>query len=246
MGELPLIRRDHLAVMVSAREMFVYGGCDATGPLNDAYLIDLEAGLSRRVWLRCPGVHEPRPRSLHAGVAYRSDLSDRLVVVHGGVDGDEVLSDTWLLDLDRSTCREMFLRGEGPGARCGHAMTPVRDNIVLVHGGDCDNMKVTNEVFALLLGERDDQGTMWWQRVAVDGHLPTLCSHKLVRLPKRDETCDDGVMVWGGFGMQGEPRHDAYLLEVPLSMVFNPLPAPPHATSDSLLARMYTAHGYWR
>ncbi|KAJ3100359.1 Host cell factor 2 [Phlyctochytrium planicorne] len=172
-GVAPAPRRGHSAVLVGMR-IFIYGGCDDNHIFDDLFSLDT-------LTLRWDRIHHadlcnprstlptetpchraisgPGPRKGHVSFAW-----DNRLYIHGGDNGKRVLSDAYVLPLDRlygirSTKENTLLKvvappwhklkllGDKPEGRAYHAAAVVGGIAVLQGGTDGD--AVFSDFFSL-------------------------------------------------------------------------------------------------
>lgn len=130
-------------------------------------------------------------------------VGDRLIVF-GGFDGTNWLSDTWALTVATGAWNEMTFSGSAPSARTGHSAIydPVRNRVV-VFGGN-QGMTLYGQVWALSL-----TGTPSWTLVSTTGGPPAArTQHVAVYDSKRDR-----MIVHGGQTTSGVPFADTWALD---------------------------------
>ncbi|PIK48441.1 hypothetical protein BSL78_14689 [Apostichopus japonicus] len=136
-GSKPKARSGHSATLLGDK-LVIFGGWDAPVCFNDVHILDL--GLME---FSSPDVSgaPPSPRSWHAACP----LSDNRVLIHGGYNGYQALSDAFVFSLDSLSWQQVTLNGTGPlGVRAGHILCSVSDNpddqesekILMFGGGD--------------------------------------------------------------------------------------------------------------
>ncbi|XP_063043108.1 kelch repeat-containing protein [Engraulis encrasicolus] len=94
-GDKPAPRSGHSACVIQGK-IFIFGGWDTPVCFNDMYMLDL--GLMEFSAVKTNGT-PPSPRSWH-GCAL---VSETRFLVHGGYNGNNALSDTFLFDTDTSS-----------------------------------------------------------------------------------------------------------------------------------------------
>ncbi|XP_076145882.1 kelch repeat-containing protein [Alosa pseudoharengus] len=94
-GDKPAPRSGHSACVVEGK-IFIFGGWDTPVCFNDMYMLDL--GLMEFSAVKTSGT-PPSPRSWH-GCAL---LSDSRFLVHGGYNGNNALSDTFIFNTETSS-----------------------------------------------------------------------------------------------------------------------------------------------
>ncbi|KAG8006241.1 RING finger protein B [Nibea albiflora] len=101
-GDTPSPRSGHSACVMQERKIFVFGGWDTPVCYNDMYMLDL--GLMEFSAVKTTG-KAPSPRSWHGSAV----LSDTKFLIHGGYNGNNALSDTFIFDIDTSSWTEVTL-----------------------------------------------------------------------------------------------------------------------------------------
>ncbi|KAM4612292.1 kelch repeat-containing protein [Polymixia lowei] len=100
MGDNPSPRSGHSACVMQKRKIYVFGGWDTPVCYNDMYMLDL--GLMEFSAVQTTG-KAPSPRSWHGSAA----LSDTKFLIHGGYNGNNALSDTFIFDTDTNSWTEV-------------------------------------------------------------------------------------------------------------------------------------------
>nr|XP_046237470.1 kelch repeat-containing protein isoform X2 [Scatophagus argus] len=101
-GVAPSPRSGHSACVMQERKIYVFGGWDTPVCYNDMYMLDL--GLMEFSVVKTAG-KAPSPRSWHGSVV----LSDTKFLIHGGYNGNNALSDTFIFDTDTNSWTEVTL-----------------------------------------------------------------------------------------------------------------------------------------
>ncbi|KAM9335589.1 kelch repeat-containing protein [Symphorus nematophorus] len=101
-GDTPSPRSGHSACVMQERKIYVFGGWDTPVCYNDMYMLDL--GLMEFSAVKTTG-KAPSPRSWHGSAV----LSDTKFLIHGGYNGNNALSDTFLFDIDTNSWTEVTL-----------------------------------------------------------------------------------------------------------------------------------------
>ncbi|XP_051756373.1 kelch repeat-containing protein isoform X1 [Ctenopharyngodon idella] len=113
-GEKPAPRSGHSACVMQGR-IFVFGGWDTPVCFNDMFMLDL--GLMEFSAVKTSGT-APSPRSWH-GCAVLSDCS---FLIHGGYNGNNALSDTFIFNTDTSCWSSLILPQLNSVPRAGHSI----------------------------------------------------------------------------------------------------------------------------
>ncbi|XP_070849557.1 kelch repeat-containing protein [Chaetodon trifascialis] len=101
-GDTPSPRSGHSACVMQERKIYVFGGWDTPVCYNDMYMLDL--GLMEFSAVKTTG-KAPSPRSWHGSAV----LSDTKFLIHGGYNGNNALSDTFIFDIDSNSWTEVTL-----------------------------------------------------------------------------------------------------------------------------------------
>uniref|UniRef100_A0A3B4YMY8 Kelch repeat-containing protein n=1 Tax=Seriola lalandi dorsalis TaxID=1841481 RepID=A0A3B4YMY8_SERLL len=101
-GDKPSPRSGHSACVMQERKIYVFGGWDTPVCYNDMYMLDL--GLMEFSAVKTTG-KAPSPRSWHGSAV----LSDTKFLIHGGYNGNNALSDTFIFDIDSNSWTEVSL-----------------------------------------------------------------------------------------------------------------------------------------
>ncbi|KAM8746741.1 kelch repeat-containing protein [Acanthopagrus schlegelii] len=101
-GNAPSARSGHSACVMQERKIYVFGGWDTPVCYNDMYMLDL--GLMEFSAVKTTGT-APSPRSWHGSAV----LSDTQFLIHGGYNGNNALSDTFIFDTDTNSWTEVTL-----------------------------------------------------------------------------------------------------------------------------------------
>ncbi|GAQ80669.1 clock-associated PAS protein ZTL [Klebsormidium nitens] len=124
-------RWGHTLCCLNGSWLVVFGGCGTDGPLNDVFVLDLDA--EHPAWREVAGAGPPLPRSWHSSCTVDGTY---LVVFGGCTDTGRLLSDTFLLDLtaQKPVWREI-VGGFKPPSRLGHSLSVLEGSKVLMFGG---------------------------------------------------------------------------------------------------------------
>ncbi|KAM4537474.1 kelch repeat-containing protein [Odontesthes bonariensis] len=101
-GDKPSSRSGHSACVMQERYIYVFGGWDTPVCYNDMYMLDL--GLMEFSVVKMSG-KAPSPRSWHGSAV----LSDTRFLIHGGYNGSNALSDTFIFDIETNRWTEVTL-----------------------------------------------------------------------------------------------------------------------------------------
>eukprot|EP01107_Rhizomastix_libera_P015363 TRINITY_DN5727_c0_g2_i3.p1 TRINITY_DN5727_c0_g2~~TRINITY_DN5727_c0_g2_i3.p1 ORF type:complete len:682 (-),score=154.90 TRINITY_DN5727_c0_g2_i3:181-2226(-) len=204
--------------------MYVFGGDNGSGFVNDMHILNLEAMTWEQAYT---AGSSPSGRSRHTCA-----LIGSCIFVFGGGDDDRVFNDLSLFDITTQTwSKPSSLSGPPPPARWGHAMAVIDKDIVVFGGHDGTSM--LNDLYAL------DTTKFVWRLIhntasRYSGPSPRA-GHTLTSLSPRRSSA---VLFGGGDG--NNIFSDLYLLERNHNgsytwKVHIPLPAPPAPPSDVAL-----------
>ena len=124
-------RYEHTAFVVPDKPncIYVFGGADQAGNLNDVQMFDL----IESSWSTVATTGSlPCPRTFHNGAC----VGNSLIVYSGGNSGTDPVGDrqVYALDIESSTWNTLRITGDPPKPRLGHLMLSV-GNKIYVHGG---------------------------------------------------------------------------------------------------------------
>lgn len=124
-------RWGHTLSCLNGSWLVVFGGCGRQGLLNDVFVMDLDA--QQPTWKEVAGEDPPSPRSWHSSCTVDGS---KLVVSGGCTDSGVLLSDTFLLDLNKEkpTWREIPTSWTPP-SRLGHTLSVYQKSKILMFGG---------------------------------------------------------------------------------------------------------------
>ncbi|HUK62863.1 MAG TPA: kelch repeat-containing protein, partial [Dongiaceae bacterium] len=162
---LPAARHFQAAVCDSDDQcMIVFGGQTATGPRNDAWVLDLA---STENWTPLPTAGTLPSARMGGSVTF--DDAGRRILMFGGTTGVAVLGDTWELDLTPDPTWQRIGAQAGPTLRSGHAavLDPVGDRMI-VFGGDSSLPLHLNDTWTWSFA-----GDSLWRQVARSGPRPS-------------------------------------------------------------------------
>ncbi|XP_018540479.1 kelch repeat-containing protein isoform X2 [Lates calcarifer] len=128
-GDKPSPRSGHSACVMQERKIYVFGGWDTPVCYNDMYMLDL--GLMEFSAVKTTG-KAPSPRSWHGSAV----LSDTKFLIHGGYNGNNALSDTFVFDIDTNSWTEVTLP-QLSVPRAGHSLITM-DTAGRLHFSDED------------------------------------------------------------------------------------------------------------
>lgn len=167
-GTPPSARDRHTSVYdLAGGSMVVFGGQDESGPLNDAWYLTWSYYSCSWRQLQPSGT-APSKRVDHSAVW---DPAKNRMIVFGGYDGANPLSDVWTLTRLSSTWTwaQLSPSGTAPSARANHsAVWDEANNRMIIFGG-YDGTSLLNDVWTLTLS-----GTTWtWAKLSPSGTAPT-------------------------------------------------------------------------
>ncbi|XP_061565585.1 kelch repeat-containing protein [Cololabis saira] len=99
-GDKPSPRSGHSACVMQQRYIYVFGGWDTPVCYDDMHMLDL--GLMEFSAVKTSG-KGPSPRSWHGSAV----LSDTKFLIHGGYNGNNALSDSFIFDIENSSWTEV-------------------------------------------------------------------------------------------------------------------------------------------
>ncbi|KAI3376539.1 hypothetical protein L3Q82_016987, partial [Scortum barcoo] len=153
-GDTPSPRSGHSACVMQERKIYVFGGWDTPVCYNDMYMLDL--GLMEFSAVKTTG-KAPSPRSWHGSAV----LSDTKFLIHGGYNGNNALSDTFIFDIDTNSWTEVtFPQLSAP--RAGHSIITMETDghrRLLEEEEDGDAGSVSRTL--LVFGGGDNEGNFY-------------------------------------------------------------------------------------
>eukprot|EP00850_Spirogloea_muscicola_P020424 SM000216S06550 [mRNA] locus=s216:65038:66517:+ [translate_table: standard] len=117
-----------LAAGGDGKRVYTFGGCGASGRLNDLWVYDVDAGS----WRQLPSSSSCVPRGGPGLVV----LHDQVYVIFG-FNGAE-LGDMHRFDLKTETWEEVLQGGEKPSPRSVFGVSTVGDRYIVLFGGEID------------------------------------------------------------------------------------------------------------
>ncbi|XP_059210113.1 kelch repeat-containing protein [Centropristis striata] len=155
-GDKPSPRSGHSACVMQERKIFVFGGWDTPVCYNDMYMLDL--GLMEFSAVKTTG-KAPSPRSWHGSAA----LSDTKFMIHGGYNGNNALTDTFVFDIDTNSWTEVTLP-QLSVPRAGHSIITMESAGHLRFSGqdedvDMDAGSISRSL--LVFGGGDNEGNFY-------------------------------------------------------------------------------------
>uniref|UniRef100_A0A8D3B3X0 Kelch repeat-containing protein n=1 Tax=Scophthalmus maximus TaxID=52904 RepID=A0A8D3B3X0_SCOMX len=155
-GDKPSPRSGHSACVMQERKIYVFGGWDTPVCYNDMYMLDL--GLMEFSAVKTTGP-APSPRSWHGSAV----LSDTKFLIHGGYNGNNALSDTFIFDTDSNSWTELTLP-QLSVPRAGHALIAMdiaSRHCFPLEGKDVDMDAGFVSRTVLMFGGGDNEGTFY-------------------------------------------------------------------------------------
>ncbi|XP_070786336.1 kelch repeat-containing protein [Enoplosus armatus] len=153
-GASPSPRSGHSACVMQQRKIYVFGGWDTPVCYNDMYMLDL--GLMEFSAVKTTG-KGPSPRSWHGSAV----LSDTKFLIHGGYNGNNALSDTFIFDIDTNSWTEVTLP-QLSVPRAGHSiitMETAAHHRLSEEDEDVDVASVSRTL--LVFGGGDNEGNFY-------------------------------------------------------------------------------------
>ncbi|XP_039996330.1 kelch repeat-containing protein isoform X2 [Xiphias gladius] len=155
-GDKPSPRSGHSACVMQERKIYVFGGWDTPVCYNDMYMLDL--GLMEFSAVKTTG-KAPSPRSWHGSAV----LSDTKFLIHGGYNGNNALSDTFIFDIDTNRWTEVTLP-QLSVPRAGHSlitMDTASHHCFAEEGEDADMDEGFASRTLLVFGGGDNEGNFY-------------------------------------------------------------------------------------
>jgi uncharacterized protein (TIGR03437 family) len=182
-GAIPSPRIDApVAYDSGSREIFLFGGLDASGDRNDlwAYSVD------NQQWTQLqPAGQAPDPR--HGHTVTLDPIRRRIIVVAG--QGARFFGDAWAYDIQANVWRQLTGNSDGPLPRYGHSgiYDAKRDRIIISHGFTSEQGRY-DDTWAL------DLASSTWRDVSPVGTRPLRrCLHHAVYVAQSDQ-----MLLYGG------------------------------------------------
>ncbi|XP_078429479.1 flavin-binding, kelch repeat, f box 1 isoform X2 [Wolffia australiana] len=181
--------------------LVLFGGCGRQGLLNDVFVLNLDA--QQPDWKKVLGEGPPSPRSWHGSCTVDGS---KLIVSGGCSESGVLLSDTFLLDLnkERPVWKEIVTPWVPP-SRLGHTLSVYQKKKILMFGGlaKSGSLRLRScDAYIIDLEEELPQ----WRELGCDGPPPRL-DHVSVSLP-----CGR-IIVFGGSMAGLHSQSQLYLLD---------------------------------
>ncbi|XP_023649814.1 kelch repeat-containing protein isoform X1 [Paramormyrops kingsleyae] len=153
-GDRPAPRSGHSACVLQGK-IFMFGGWDTPVCFNDMHALDL--GLMEFSAVRTSGTG-PSPRSWH-GCAV---LSESKFLVHGGYNGNNALTDSFIFDTDTSCWTTVVNTQLSAVPRAGHSIiTMVKPNTEAPTKDEEEQMSEVLPQILLVFGGGDNEGSFF-------------------------------------------------------------------------------------
>ncbi|XP_037613669.1 kelch repeat-containing protein [Sebastes umbrosus] len=156
-GDKPSPRSGHSACVMQQRKIYVFGGWDTPVCYNDMYMLDL--GLMEFSVVKTTG-KAPSPRSWHGSAV----LSDTKFLIHGGYNGNNALSDTFIFDIDTNSWTEVTLP-QLSVPRAGHSIITMETADHRRFSGEEEDADITDvgsvSRTLLVFGGGDNEGNFY-------------------------------------------------------------------------------------
>lgn len=191
-------RWGHTLSSLNGSWLVVFGGCGRNGPLNDAFVLDLDAQQPswQELTTACEGGTNtrPLPRSWHSSCTI--DNGSKLVVSGGCTNTGTLLNDTFLLDMtkERPTWREVHTSW-APPSRLGHTLSVYDNSKIMMFGGLAKSGSLSlrsSDAYTMDLEESEPR----WRQLEFNGFEgvapPPRLDHVAVSLP-----CGR-ILIFGG------------------------------------------------
>lgn len=177
----PCPRRAHVACLHRSA-IYVFGGGDGDGALNDIWRLDV-GDAAKMSWKLVSGPDRGRDRRPKARGYHSGNMSGSKLIIFGGSDGAECFEDVWIYDVDT----HLWTPVDVPVAfrRLSHTATLVGSYLFVIGGHDGD--AYCNDVLLLNLV------TMTWDKRKVYGKPLTPRGYHATVLH------DSRLLVIGGF-----------------------------------------------
>ncbi|KAK5608418.1 hypothetical protein CRENBAI_025924 [Crenichthys baileyi] len=153
-GDKPSPRSGHSACVIQERYIYVFGGWDTPVCYSDMYMLDL--GLMEFSVVKTSG-KAPSPRSWHGSAV----LSETKFLIHGGYNGNNALSDTFIFDIETDSWTELKLP-QLSVPRAGHSIITMETPARRDHSEDEESMSsVSIRRTLLVFGGGDNEGNFF-------------------------------------------------------------------------------------
>ncbi|GAA6104346.1 kelch repeat-containing protein [Tachysurus ichikawai] len=156
-GDKPAPRSGHSACVMQGK-IFIFGGWDMPVCFNDMFMLDL--CLMEFSAVQTSG-SVPSPRSWH-GCAV---LSESHFLVHGGYNGNDALSDTFIFNTDTNCWTSLACSQLTSTPRAGHSIITMAT--ACVKGSSDDQEQVSESQTLLIFGGGDNEGSFFSDLITV-------------------------------------------------------------------------------
>ncbi|XP_030578599.1 kelch repeat-containing protein isoform X2 [Archocentrus centrarchus] len=161
-GDKPSPRSGHSACVMQERKIYVFGGWDTPVCYSDMYMLDL--GLMEFSAVKTTG-KPPSPRSWHGSAV----LSDTKFLIHGGYNGNNALSDTFIFDIETNSWTEVSVPHLSV-PRAGHSIITMETAThcrFLEEDADVDVNDGSGGRTLLVFGGGDNEGNFYSDLITV-------------------------------------------------------------------------------
>lgn len=193
---IPPARVNHTAVYdPMGRQMIIFGGNGYGGQLSDTWVFDIE----KRQWKEIETEEAPPERYGHTAV-YDSD--NKQMIIFGGAGKGGVLSDTWILDVEKKKWEEIETDETPAEPRYNHsAIYDSASKQMIVFGGS-SNKGVLSDIWAF------DVKNKKWKEIEVEDSPAKTC-HSAMYDPKAKK-----MVVFGGSDNMVQYFSDIWILNI--------------------------------
>uniref|UniRef100_A0A7N0UYB7 Attractin/MKLN-like beta-propeller domain-containing protein n=1 Tax=Kalanchoe fedtschenkoi TaxID=63787 RepID=A0A7N0UYB7_KALFE len=199
MKGVPPTPRDSHTCNAVGDYLYVFGGTDGKGPLNDLYILDTTSNTWLWPSIRGEG---PEPREGHGAA-----LVGRRLYIFGGCgkssDGVEEIyyNDLYVLNTETLTWKRAVTAGIPPSPRDSHTCSSWK-NLIIVIGGEDENDYYLSDVHIF------DTETSIWRALNTSGDkLQPRGGHTTVSFGKN-------LIVFGGFTDEHDLYDDLHMLDI--------------------------------
>ncbi|KAL6842903.1 hypothetical protein ACP4OV_027216 [Aristida adscensionis] len=175
-------RWGHTLSWLNGSWLVVFGGCGQRGLLNDVFVLDLDA--QQPTWREVASEGPPLPRSWHSSCTLDGS---KLVVSGGCTESGVLLSDTFLLDLNKEKpAWKEIPTSWSPPSRLGHTLSVYGTTKLFMFGGLAKSGSLrlrSSDAFTMDVGDDSPQ----WRQLTTTGFPnvgpPPRLDHVAVSLP---------------------------------------------------------------
>ncbi|XP_022534113.1 kelch repeat-containing protein [Astyanax mexicanus] len=158
-GNKPAPRSGHSACVMQGK-IFIFAGWDTPVCFNDMFQLDL--CLMEFSAVQTSG-SAPSPRSWHDCAA----LNDTRFLVHGGYNGNDALSDTFIFDTDTSCWTSLTLPQLTTVPRAGHSIITMATACTKDATDDQDQLLESSPQTLLIFGGGDNEGSFFSDLITI-------------------------------------------------------------------------------